>query len=122
MVEGTAVGHSVINLSIKVAYWMGIREIYIMGADHHYVVPDIKTGERLMNNDVLRSNGEKNHFHPDYNPPGEELTVPLLDLMEAEFQETKEIFEAAGGRILNASRFSKLEVFERIDFDDIAGL
>ena len=119
LLRGENAGHSVLNLSIKVAYWVGIREMYIIGADHHFIVPDTKTGERIMNNDVIVGTGEVNHFHPDYRPKGETWTVPQLDQIERDFAESKRIIEAAGGIVRNASRFSKLEVFERVDFDSL---
>ncbi len=119
LIRGANAGHSVLNLSIKIAYWMGIRELYIIGADHHFIVPDTKTGERIMNNDVIVSTGERNHFHAGYRPAGETWTVPKFAEMEADFAESKRILESAGGRIWNASRFSKLEVFERADLDEV---
>lgn len=119
LVRGAFAGHSVLNLSIKVAFWVGIREIYIIGADHNFAVPDTKTGERIMNNEVIVAAGEVNHFHPDYRMAGEAWTVPKLDKIEQDFAESKRISEAAGGTIKNASRFTKLEVFERVDFDSL---
>lgn len=119
LIRGANAGHSVLNLSIKVAYWMGIREIYIIGADHHFVVPETKTGERIMNNEVIVSTGEINHFHPAYRPAGETWTVPKLAEIEADFAESKSIFQKAGCRIFNASRFTKLEVFERVNLDSV---
>lgn len=119
LIRGANAGHSVLNLSIKIAYWMGIRQLYIIGADHHFIVPETKTGERIMNNDVIVSTGERNHFHAGYRPEGETWTVPMFAEMEADFAESKRIFEGAGGRIWNASRFSKLKVFERADLDEV---
>lgn len=119
LIRGANAGHSVLNLSIKVAYWMGIREIYIIGADHHFVVPDTKTGERIMENEVIVSIGERNHFHSAYRRIGETWTVPKLAEIEADFLESKKIFENAGGRIFNASRLTKLEVFERVNFESV---
>ncbi len=119
LARGANAGHSVLNLAIKVAFWVGIRELYIIGADHNFVVPDTKTGERIMDNEVIVATGEVNHFHPDYRPKGETWTVPKLDKIEEDFAESKRIFEAAGGTVKNASRFSKLTVFERVDFDGL---
>ena len=119
LIRGANAGHSVLNLSIKVAYWMGIREIYIIGADHQFVVPETKTGERIMNNEVIVSTGEINHFHPAYRPAGETWTVPKLAEIEADFAESKRIFENAGGRIFNASRFTRLGLFERVNLDSV---
>ena len=33
LVEGVRAGYSIINFDLKLAYWMGIREIYVIGVD-----------------------------------------------------------------------------------------
>lgn len=117
--RGQNAGHSVVNLSIKIAYWMGIRELYVIGCDHNFVVPDTKTGEKVAHNEVIVSDGERNHFHPDYRKPGDTWTVPKLDTMAEEFLLARQILEAEGGTIKNASRFTKLDVWEKVDFDSL---
>lgn len=119
LVRGTMAGHSVVNLGLKIAWYMGIREVYIIGCDHNFIVPDSKTGERIMHNEVIVSVGERNHFHPDYRPEGETWTVPKLDTIAQEFAFAASVYEQTGGTIKNASRFSKLDVLERVNFDDI---
>ncbi len=115
--RGQNAGHSVVNLSIKIAYWMGIRELYVIGCDHSFKVPDTKTGESVAHNEVIVSEGERNHFHPNYRKPGDTWTMPKLDTMAEEFLLARQIFEAEGGAIKNASRFTKLEVWEKVNFD-----
>lgn len=117
LLRGGKAGHSVVNLGIKIAYWMGIREIYVIGVDHNFVVPDTKTGEIVFRNEVIVSQGEINHFHPNYRKPGETWTVPQLDIMTEEFRYARRVVEADGGVVKNASRFSKLDAWERVDFD-----
>jgi hypothetical protein len=117
LLRGAKAGHSVVNLGLKIAYWMGIREVVVIGCDHNFSVPDTRTGEKVFKNEVIRSENEVNHFHPDYRKRGEEWTLPKLDVMAGEFAYARRVFETDGGRIINASRFSKLEVWERGDFD-----
>lgn len=119
LVRGARAGHSVVNLGIKLAYWMGIREIYVIGVDFNFQLPSKRTGEIVHGNEVLVSEGEINHFHPDYRKPGEEWTVPLLDRQSEEFLAARNYIESNGGKIVNASRFTKLDVWDRIDFDDL---
>lgn len=119
LVRGANAGHSVVNQAIKIAWYMGIREMYVIGCDHNFIVPDTKTGEIIMNNDVILSQGERNHFHPDYRPKGETWTVPKLDSIAADFAESRQKVEESGGTIRNASRYTKLNVLERISFSDL---
>lgn len=119
LLRGARAGHSVVNLSLKIAYWMGIREVYVIGCDHNFQVPDTETGEIVYHNKVIVSEGEVNHFHPDYRKSGEKWTVPKLDVMAEEFAYARRIYEAEGRAIKNASRFTKLEVWEKVDFDAV---
>jgi hypothetical protein len=119
LLRGARAGHSVVNLGIKAAFWMGIREIYVIGVDHNFTVPPTHTGEVVANNEVLLSCGEVNHFHPQYRQPGEKWTMPKLDVIAEEFAYARRVLEWAGGTIKNASRFTKLEVWDRVDFDSL---
>lgn len=117
LLRGTNAGHSVANLAIKIAFWMGIRELYAIGMDHNFVVPETRTGEIVAENEVIVSEGERNHFHAGYRKKGEKWTMPKLDVMAEEFKKSREVLEAHGGFVKNASRFTKLEAWDRVDFD-----
>ncbi len=120
-VLGFRAGHSVVNLDIKLADWMGITEIYAIGMDFSFTVPDTRTGEKVFGNDVIVSEGERNHFHPDYRKPGETWTVPKLNEQLEEFTAARAHLESRGRRIYNASRRTKLEAWEKVDLDDVLG-
>jgi hypothetical protein len=119
LIEGCRAGHSVVNLDIKLAHWMGITEMIVIGVDFSFSVPTKTTGEEVFGNKVIVSEGEVNHFHPDYRKPGETWTVPKLDIQQEEFTAARALVESSGGRILNASRRTKLEAWERVDFDTL---
>jgi hypothetical protein len=118
-IKGFRAGHSVVNLDIKLAYWMGITELYVIGLDFSFVVPQTATGEEVFGNKVIVSEGEVNHFHPDYRPAGEEWTVPKLDEQRQEFVQARRFLEARGAAIYNASRQTKLDVWDRVDLDTV---
>jgi len=119
--KGFRAGHSVVNLDIKLAYWMGIREMYVIGLDFSFEVPDTRSDEVAYGDKLLVSRGEVNHFHPDYRKPGETWTVPKLEDQRREFAEARRLLEEHGGKIYNASRQTKLDVWERVDFDAVVG-
>ena len=48
--------------------------------------------------------------------------MPRLGFQERAFRKAKEAFEADGRTIYNASRFTKLDLFERVDFEGEQGL
>ena len=119
LVKGVSTGYSVLYWDLELAFWMGIREVYAIGLDFSFEVASKPTGETAMGNQVLVSAGEVNHFHPDYRPAGEKWTMPKLDKQRAEFERALEKYRSDHGKIYNASRKTKLDVWPRVDFDTI---
>jgi len=119
LLTGTYGGFSVLYFQMQLAYYMGIRTLYLVGTDFSFQESE-KTGEKTSRGeDVLKQKDEVNHFHKDYRKPGEKWTIPRLDLQYGAFRKAKEIFEADGGKIVNASRHTKLDVFPLADFDEV---
>ena len=106
-------GRTVIYPLIQVASYMGIREIYLLGIDFHFSMPSEKHGR------ILVADSERNHFHPDYRKPGEIWIDPKLNYQEKAFVAAEEALRQRGGKIYNATRGGKLEVFPRVDLDEL---
>ena len=119
LIDGISTGHSVVYYDLELAYWMGIREVYVLGVDFSFDVQSSKTGEKAMGNDVIKAAGEKNHFHPDYRKPGETWTMPKLDIQREEFLVALEKFKSDGGKIVNVSRQTKLDTWPTAILEDI---
>ncbi|MCP5047679.1 MAG: DUF115 domain-containing protein, partial [bacterium] len=117
--KGIRAGYSIINFDLKLANWMGIREIYVIGIDFSFDDRSVRTGKIEQGNEVIVSVGEQNHFHKDYRKAGETWTIPRLDKLREDFQVAKEMVESVGGKIFNASRQTKLDVWERVDLDEV---
>ncbi len=115
-------GHTVIYLQLQLALYMGIREAYLIGVDFSFDVPGeaVTDSKTELGETVIRSRGEVNHFHPDYRKSGETWTMPHLDEQRLAFRRAGQAFEAAGGRLVNASRRTKLDVLPVDDFDRVA--
>ena len=121
LLRGVYGGHTVIYLQLQLALYLGIREVYLIGVDFSFTVPKgTVTGEKtVLGETTIRSRGEINHFHPDYRKPGEAWTMPRMEEQRQAFRRARRAFEAAGGRLVNASRQTQLDVLPRADFDDI---
>jgi hypothetical protein len=121
VVVGVNGGWTVLYPQLQLAHYMGIREVYLIGVDFSFEVPE-PTGETSdLGEEILQSSGEEvNHFHPDYRKPGEKWTMPKLAYQYLAFQSANRAFRAAGGTIVNVSRTTALDVFPRRDFDGIA--
>ena len=118
-VLGIRAGHSVINLGLKLAFFMGIREVYVLGCDHSFEDKSKRTGKMVAGNEVIISQGEQNHFHPDYRKKGETWTIPKMDLIAEDFRVAAERYAAHGGRIVNVSRKTALDVWPCARLEDV---
>ena len=121
MLSGANGGYSIIYLQLQLAYYMGIRQIYLIGVDFSFNVPaSIQTQATTeLGEQVLHSANEVNHFHPDYRKPGESWTMPKLDYQKLAFARARQALEDVGGALYNASRRTELDVLERVDFDEV---
>lgn len=109
-------GSTIVYTFIQLAWYMGLHEIYLIGVDFSFTVPK-KTDPTTRA--VLISQGEVNHFHPDYRRPGEKWYQPNLHHQKKSFQAAREAVSAMGGQIFNATRGGKLDVFPRVNFDTL---
>ncbi len=109
-------GSTITYSLIQLACYMGIREIYLIGVDHDFTIPEERSFE---DENILISQDECNHFHPDYRKPGEKWFVPNLEVGIKSYEAARDAMASIGGAIYNATRGGKLEVFERVDFDKI---
>lgn len=116
LTKGICWGSTVTYSMLQMAAHMGFRQIYILGLDHSYVEPGTRDGAALI------SQGEVNHFHPEYRKPGERWHYPVLDRLETSYRFARDFCSTIGIDVYNASRFSKLDVFARADMDIVLGI
>ena len=110
-------GHTVTFNNLQLAFHLGLKTVYLIGMDFRFVLPSQSVDHSY--NTALVSEGERNHFHPDYRKPGEIWTIPQLDHQKTAFESAKLHYERHGRKIYNASRETDLDVFERVDFDEV---
>ncbi|WP_309398961.1 6-hydroxymethylpterin diphosphokinase MptE-like protein [Cerasicoccus maritimus] len=115
---GIHAGWTVIYLQLQLAYYMGFQEVYMLGLDFSFMNSP-STGQMSAHGEILKSEGEVNHFHKDYRKPGETWTVPRLDLQIKAFEAARKTYETNGRKLVNASRKTKLECLERADLDEV---
>lgn len=104
---------TVVYTAIQIAVYMGIKEIYLIGIDHHFHTSMNAKGEIVVDSTA------KDYFCENYNDDKEQLYIPNTDLSTLTFIAAKEYASLHGIRIYNATRGGKLEVFPRVDFDQI---
>ena len=112
-------GGTVLVSLIQMAYWAGCKNIYLVGLDFSFT-GGRKTEDKIDSGDrVLISEGEVNHFHPNYRQEGEAWTEPKYEVQKTGFRYCQKALEKKGVRLINASRRTKLDVLEHIPFDEI---
>lgn len=111
--QGLCWGSTITYSQIQMAIHMGCNEIILIGVDHSYTLPKIKEGN------IYHYEGEQNHFHPEYRTAGEKWHQPNLEVLEVSYRKARDFCAARDIRILNASRKTCLDVFERSDFDTL---
>lgn len=105
-------GHTISYTNMQLAYWLGCAEVYLIGMDHQYVIPN----DAVISGDcIVSQEDDANHFHPEYFK-GKVWHDPRLDMVELNFKMARRYFEADGRHIYNATIGGKLEIFDRAPF------
>lgn len=112
-------GGTVLMILIQAAYWAGCSEVYLVGVDFSFQKTGPVQGRTSLGEDVLISQGERNHFVSNYRNPGECWSAPRMDQQVLGFNFARRAFERDGRKLINASRTSKLEALERVEFDNV---
>ena len=107
-------GQSVTYINLQLAYFMGFTEVYLIGMDFNYVIPEshARTGDVL-----LSDTDDANHFHKDYFGKGKTWKDPKLDRVLTNYKMANLAYSAVGRRIYNATIGGMLDEFPRQDFN-----
>ena len=104
-------GHTVTYVALQLAYHMGFQNIALVGCDHNY------TATGPANATVAATGSETGHFDPDYFAAGMEWQLPDLTRSEIAYRIARDVFEAGGRKVVNATAGGQLEVFERQELE-----
>lgn len=107
-------GGSITYSSIQIAAYMGFSEIYLLGVDHNYSTVAFN-GNQMGNEDV-----KVNYF--EGMPTTLKSTKPNTDNSTLSFIKAKEYCDMHGIKIVNATRGGKLEVFPRMQLEEILNI
>jgi len=109
-------GGTVTYICMQIAYYMGFSEVFLIGFDHSYTIPQ----DAEINDNKIKSNSnDPNHFSPNYFGKGYRWHDPEVLRMEKAYRKAKQCFESDNKIIYNATIGGKLEVFQRVDYSDL---
>jgi hypothetical protein len=109
-------GQSVTMINLQLAYYMGFTEVYLVGMDFSYTIPETAI---IQKGNITSTEDDINHFHPDYFGKGKKWHDPLLEQVLKTYELYKLIYDQSGRKIINATDGGKLEVFERVSYDNL---
>jgi len=116
-VRRLGVGGSVTFMCLQIAYYMGFKDVYMIGFDHNYKEPS--ESDIVKDGYVVSNTEDNNHFSKAYVGKGTRWHLPQLERMEVGFAAADKAFRADDRKVLNATKGGRLEVFERCNYDDI---
>lgn len=106
-------GRSVVTGVVQLAVYMGAKEIYLYGQDCNY------RGEKKHFDSVARDGKSVGSVDRSIDAQPAGSVDGFVEAMFAFFEKAKEYTEQKGVKIYNATRGGKLEIFERVDLDEI---
>lgn len=108
-------GSTVTYMSMQLAAYMGFSEIYLLGVDASFPrVVDVN------NNIVSEDLSQQMHFYEKNGESNHRIYTGTLEVQLAAYQAAKEFGCKHGTfKIFNATRGGKLEIFERVQLEDI---
>ncbi len=107
---------SVTLINIQLALYFGFSEVYLIGMDFSYKVPESAI---VDGKDILSQEDGINHFDPRYFGKGKKWHDPKLHNALEAYRFFKQVYERYNVKIKNASYGGKLDVFDRCDFDSL---
>ncbi|MDP3150317.1 MAG: DUF115 domain-containing protein [Ignavibacteria bacterium] len=108
-------GKSVTIICIQLAYYMGFKEVILIGKDHSYTVDQ----KGVPGTRIKSSGTEDNHFIKGYYKEGMKWTIPNYAGEEYSYSLAREAFEKDGREILDATINGNLNVFKKINYYDL---
>ena len=105
------IGATVTFVNLQLAAYMGYKEIYLLGVDHSFAYETDNSGKVVKNEKVSQS-----HFFKD---SGATRIIGNIEGMNNAYITAKKYADSHGIKICNATRGGALEIFPRVDFDEI---
>lgn len=114
LTKGAFGGGTVTYENLQIAVHLGLNPIYLIGCDHYY--PNEKN---IIRGKAIAQKEDNAHFIKGYREKGELVLPAPIDDMNKAYAEAKKYADHSGVKIYNATRGGHLEVFERINLDEV---
>ncbi|WP_457618567.1 6-hydroxymethylpterin diphosphokinase MptE-like protein [Lutibacter sp.] len=105
-------GATVTYAALQLAFYMGFKEVALIGADHNFAV------KGPANKTVVSGDKDESHFDPNYFAGGVKWQLPDLFQSEVSYMMAKQVYEAFDRKVVNATEGGCLEIFPKISLDE----
>ncbi len=109
-------GQTVSYICMQLAFYMGFAEVYLVGFDFSYEIPESALVRGLS---ITSTEDDPNHFHKDYFGKGKKWHDPQLDKVRRSYIFADLVFTWHDRKIVNATSGGQLEVFERCHYKSL---
>jgi hypothetical protein len=111
LLERVCEGSTVTYVAMQIAYYMGFKEVFLIGVDHNYAVKGSPNEEQVLRGD------DTNHFDPGYFK-GQKWNLPDMEGSELSYGIAKYVYRYGGREIFDATLGGRLDVFPRISYEE----
>jgi hypothetical protein len=106
-------GATVTYFSMQVAYYLGFKQVILIGVDHSFV------SQGKPNATVISRGDDPNHFSPKYFGAGFRWQLPDLETSEKSYSMARRAYEEDGREIIDATTGGKLQVFRKVEYSSL---
>jgi len=108
--KGIYEGYTVTYIAMQLAYFMGFKQVFLIGVDHNFKQQGKANEEQKMEGD------DPNHFDPNYFK-GMKWNLADLEGSEMFYSLADFLFKRDGRKIWDATKGGKLHIFDKIDYN-----
>lgn len=103
-------GWTVTHAALQIIYYMGFKEVYIVGMDHRFSqhVPGLENRESVIAGDDI------DHFHPRYFGHGQSWDLPDLKNSEISYKAALDAYRQDNRKIYDCTINGKCDVFPKL--------
>jgi hypothetical protein len=106
-------GATVTYVALQLAYYFGFSTVVLVGVDHSF------SAKGQPNETVVSQGDDPDHFNPKYFGKGFRWQLPDLDTSVVGYRMARQVFEADGRQVLDATIGGKLTVFPKVDYSEL---
>ncbi len=106
-------GATVTYIALQIAYYMGFRQVILLGVDHFF------KSEGKPHTEITSQGDDLDHFSPEYFGKGFRWQLPDLETSELAYRMAKYQFELNSREVVDATIEGNLRIFPKVDYNQL---